>query len=602
MLLAWFVVVQLSLADLQIGHRLYVNYVAYDHSVRIPFVEAAARSGVPPLNPFYGLGKIPVLRYYYYWYVVCALPMRLIGVSAKACLNASVFWSGLGLASTIPLFLKYVLNEREHLRAKSAIGIALLGVTGLDLLPYAALVLSRRIWFVDIEWWDPNQVTSWLGSLLWVPHHVASLTACMSGLLVLSAIDEESSFGQSAWASVLSALAFASAAGLSVYVTFTFAVFMTLWTLRALAEKQIKTVATYAATGALSLALSAPFVSDLLPKHVDTGLKLAGGGERLAFFVLRGASDIVEFLGDFGIHNSLLLHLATLLIVLVIYALEFGFFAVILVLDLRQSRNASQAGNKRRMLWMMFAVCLITMSILKSSATNVNDLGIRGMLIGQFVLLLLSAPIVHAVFCPRDNAAKTGLKAKWIRYSLLFTLVLGVAGTTFQLVALRAYAPLVDAGKSVRSEQFLGAPGFGERTYWMREGFSRLDRMTPPLAAVQYNPVREEVLIAHLYSTRQAVMGDASCGSAFGGDIEACRKVFFRFDPVFNSPDSVEGLRLDEFCDEFQIAVLVATDVDPVWQDRKSWVWLRPDLLDGNPSMRAIACGAERSAIVGPKR
>lgn len=587
MVAGWFVLVQLSLADLQVGHRLYVSFVAFDHSVRIPFVEAAARSGVPPLNPFYGLGKIPILRYYYYWYVVCALPMRLFGLSAKACLNASVVWSGLGLASTIPLFLKYVLDEREHLRAKSVIGIALLGVTGLDLIPYAAVTISSRAWLADMEWWDPNQVTSWLGSLLWVPHHVASLTACMSGLLVLSAIDEESSIRQRVWATVISALAFASAAGLSVYVTFVFAVFGTLWALSSLARKRMKTVATYAITAVLSLALSLPFVLDLLQGHSGTGLGHAGNGERFAFFALRGASDISEFLGDLGIHNSLLLHLASLPVLLVMYALEFGFFALILVLDLR----GRQAGRKRPMLWVMFAVCLTMMSVLKSDATNVNDLGIRGMLVGQFALLILAAPIVHAVFFRGNTAVQAGLRARWIKYSLLFTLVLGVAGTAFQLFALRAYAPLADAGILGRSDRFLGPPGFGERTYWMREGYLSLDRLTPPTAFVQYNPVRDDALIAHLYSTHQAVMGDSSCGSAFGGDIAACKKAISRFDTLFNSPDSLRSLKLDEFCDEFHVAVLVATDADPVWQDRTSWVWVRPNLLNDNPSMRAIACG-----------
>jgi hypothetical protein len=232
MMLAWFLVVQFSLADLQIGHHLYVSFVAFDHSVRVPLVEAAARSGVPPRNPFYGLGKIPVLRYYYYWYVVSALPMRLFGLSARACFNASVFWSGLGLASTIPLFLKYFLGETQHLRRKSLIGIALLTVTGLDLFPYAAMVHRDHVLFLpDMEWWDPNQVTSWLGSLLWVPHHVASLTACMAGLLAVSTIEEETPLRPTFWAVVLSGLAFASAAGLSVYVTFTFAVFAILWAL-----------------------------------------------------------------------------------------------------------------------------------------------------------------------------------------------------------------------------------------------------------------------------------------------------------------------------------------------------------------------------------
>jgi len=602
MLGTWFLVVQLSLADLQVGHRLYVSYVAFDHSVRVPFVEAAARSGVPPLNPFYGLGKIPVLRYYYYWYVVCALPMRLFGLSAKACLNASVFWSGLGLASTIPLFLKYVLDEREHLRAKSVIGIAVLGVTGLDLLPYATIVISSRAWFADMEWWDPNQITSWMGSLLWVPHHVASLTACMSGLLVLSAIDEESLLRQRAWAAVLSALAFASAAGLSVYVTFTFAAFVTFWALRVLAQRQIRTVATYAASGAFSLALSWPFIADLLSKHVGTGVRLEGNDDRFAFFALREASDIVDFLGGLGIHNSLLQHLATLPVLLLMYALEFGFFALILVLDLRQRRNGRKLEGKRRMLWAMFAVCLALMSVLKSGATNVNDLGIRGMLVGQFVLLILSAPIVHTVFFRSSAAPQAGLGARWVRYSLLCTLAVGAAGTAFQLAALRAYAPLADAEILGRCERFLGSPGFGERTYWMRKGFGELDRLTPSRAFVQYNPVRDETLIAHLYSTRQAVMGDSSCGSAFGGDIAACRKAFPRFDPVFNSPDS-RSLKLDEFCEEFHIAALVATDADPVWQDRKSWVWVRPSLLNDNPSMRAIACGGRAlTAVMRQKR
>ena len=159
MMLAWFVVVQLSLADLQIGHRLYVSYVAFDHSVRLPLVEAAARTGVPPRNPFYSVGKAPVLRYFYYWYVVCALPIRLFGLSAKGCLNASVFWSGIGLASTIPLFLKYVIGVRENLRNKSVIGIALLTITGLDLIPCAATVFYYHGLSADMEWWNPNQVT-----------------------------------------------------------------------------------------------------------------------------------------------------------------------------------------------------------------------------------------------------------------------------------------------------------------------------------------------------------------------------------------------------------------------------------------------------------
>jgi hypothetical protein len=591
MMLAWFLVVQLSLADLQIGHRLYVSFIAFDHSVRVPFVEAAARNGVPPLNPFYGVGKVPVLRYFYYWYVVCALPMQLFGIGARGCLNASVFWSGLGLASTIPLFLKYFLGQTESLRRKSVIGIALLTVTGLDLIPYAAIAFHDHVLSPDMEWWDPNQITSWVGSLLWVPHHVASLTACMAGLLVFSTIDEDNPLRQRIWAAVISGVAFASAAGLSVYVTFSFAVFAILWTLMVLRQKRIKTVATYLATAAFTLVLSWPYLQDLLSKHIDTGLN-SDPGERFAYFAIRDFPVALHLLGKLGMHDSILLELSKLPVLLIVYIFEFGFFALVMLRCFRWGMGrGAPLSRQHRMMWMMLVVCLLTMSVVKSDSSGVNDLGIRGMLVVQFALLILSAPFVYDVFFRNDAAAQKDLHARWIKSSLVFTLVLGVAGTAYQLVALRCYAPLADAGKLTRSERFLGTPGFGERTYWLREGFSRLSKLTPSTALVQYNPVRDEALTAHLYSARQAVMGDAFCASAFGGDVQNCRKAFPRIASAFNSPDKARKLNLNAFCDEFQVNVLVATDADPVWQDKDSWVWTRPSLL-ATPLVRATACGS----------
>jgi hypothetical protein len=592
-MLVWFLVVQFSLADLQVGQRLYVSFVAFDHSVRVPFVDAAARWGVPPRNPFYGLGKIPVLRYFYYWYVVCALPRQLFGLSAKACLNASVFWSGLGLASIIPLYLKYFFGEVEHLRRKSVIGIVLLAVTGLDVLPYAAEVHRYHALLPDMEWWDTNQVTSWVGSLLWVPHHVASLTACMAGLLILSTIEEKTPLRQSVWAAVLSGLAIASAAGLSVYVTFPFAVFAILWALLTLRQKKIKTFVAYAVAGAFSLLLSWPYLLDLLSKQVNTGLGGAASvGERFVFFAIRDYPPALELLGKIGLHDSWLLDLVQLPVLLYVYALEFGFFALIMGLCLwRDRRSPAPLSRQRRMAWTMFWVCLVMMSFLKSDSSPQNDLGFRGMLVVQFILLIWSAPLVHDVLFCRDGPERTGLRAPWIRISMICTLVLGLAGTGVQLALLRGYAPLADSGTVARSERFLGSPGFGARAYWMREGFGRLDEMTSPGTMVQYNPVRDEVLMSHLYSTRQALMGDEFCGSAFGGDLEKCRQAFPTFAKVFNDPDAARKLNLDALCDKFKVNVLLGTDADPVWKDPKSWVWLRVNLF-ANPSVRAIRCGS----------
>ena len=40
-------------------------------------------------------------------------------------------------------------------------------------------------WITDYEWWD-TQVTSWLNSVIWVPHHVTGLAAAMMVMWVLT--------------------------------------------------------------------------------------------------------------------------------------------------------------------------------------------------------------------------------------------------------------------------------------------------------------------------------------------------------------------------------------------------------------------------------
>jgi hypothetical protein len=296
----------------------------------------------------------------------------------------------------------------------------------------------------------------------------------------------------------------------------------------------------------------------------------------------------------------LLLNLAKLPMLLYVYALEFGFFALIVPLYLRRERHRP-AGlvRQRHMAWMMLAVCLLTLSILQSNTSGSNDLGWRGMLVVQFVLLIWAAPLVDEVFFRRESAAGAGLQARWVKISLASTLALGVAGTALQLALLRSYAPLADSGKIVRSEEILGAPRFGERTYWLRVGFSQLEKLTNPSNVVQYNPIGDEVLIAHLYSTRQAVTGDDNCGSVFGGDAGQCRKAVPYFVAVFNNPDSVRNWNMDRFCNAFGVHVLVATDADSVWYDANSWVWTQP-LLVANPMMRAITCGSASSPTAVP--
>lgn len=581
----WAAILLFSVIDIQVGNRLYVSNPVYDHSVRIPFVEAAARTGVPPLNPFYDLGKVPVLRYFYYWYVVCSLPERLVGLSARDCFHASVLWSAFALAAIIPLYLKHFFRETQALRRKSLIGISLLFVTGLDLLPYTALCIWKHMVDGDMEGWDPNQVTSWFGSIIWVPHHVAALTACMAGLLVLLAPEERTGTRERSWSAIIAALAFASAAGLSVLVAFTFGVFALLWTNIVLTQRRFLEFATFVATGGLTVLLSVPFIQDL-----RTQSKV---GDKFASFAIRDYPLALYWLQQWGIHNSILLELSKLPVLILVYLLEFGFFFGIGLFQFnRELLGNTRLTQRRRAAWVMLGTCLLIVSTLKSNATGANDLGFRGMLVVQFVLLLWAAPLVHDLFASASAEKRLPtVKPLW-RYVLVTTLVLGVLGTTYQIVIMRSYEPLADAGIIHRTEDFMGmSPDMGERTYRLRTGFTQLAKLTTPSSVLQFNPVGANALLNRLYSTHQTVAGDQTCGTTFGGDPDKCAEAMPYLLSAFNSPENIREWNIDEFCDAFSANLLVATEADPVWGDAGSWVWSKP-ALTSNDSMRSIPCGS----------
>jgi hypothetical protein len=590
----WAVVANLSVMDLQIADRLYPSTAIFDYSIRIPLVDSAARTGVPPVNPFFGIGKPPVLRYYYYWYVICALPERLFHLSARACFLASVLWSGFALAAIIPLFLKHFLREREALRRKSLIGILLLAVTGLDLLPYGFMFLKNHVLLADMEWWDPNQITSWFDSVVWVPHHVAALTACMTGLLVLATLDESAGTRERIWAAVISGLAFASTAGLSIFVTFVFAIFGVVWSVVQLAQRRLRDVATYLAAAALALVVSLPYLADLQSKSrlYDPQSSAGGGaGFKFAIFAIRGFPGAIGWLRHLGLHGAALAS-AKLPIMIVVYLIEFGFFLVVGVLQFRREvMGKSPLGRQRILAWVLLASSLLVVSTLQSdpSATGGNDLGFRGTLLVQFILLLWAAPLFHDVFTGAESKWKLGWGWKSV---LITTLVVGVLGTVCQITVLRCYALLVDRGKIERAEEYFGSdsPEMGKRIYRFRDGFTKIDKATTPASRVQYNPIGYDNWLMHLYSTRRVAAGDQGCSTTFGGDPKLCEQAMPYLAALFNSPEVIGGVDVDRICDAYSLNLLVAIDSDPVWRDPESWVWSR-DAVVANKSLRAVPCG-----------
>jgi hypothetical protein len=580
MMAVWVVFALLLLVDWQVGDRLYVSYVAYDHSIRTILVEAAARTGVPPINPLFGLGSAPPLRYYYYWYVLCALPVHLAGISPRASLNGSVIWAGFALAALLPLYLKHYCQEKENLRFKSLVGIGLLLVTGYDLIPFTYLSHRLGALWGDVEWWDTNQVASWIDSLLWVPHHIASLVACLFGYLLLSTIPEDVRLQDRIWIAVLAGAAFSSAAGLSVYVTFVFAIFIVAWTFTILVIRGPQEFFTYVGAGACSVLLALPYLGDLRAP--------SAAGSRFAFFALRDYPVAQEWLKLQGVTSPRVLQFSQLPSLVIVYLFEFGLYFLVGWYCLRQEiRRGWMISLRERALWVMGGLSLVIVTFVASDSTGVNDLGFRGILIVQFVLLIFAAPLIADLFAGKLQCGLAWKAALWL------SLVIGVLGTLVQVGIFRFYAPIVDAGISRRTEPWMGlSPGIGKHTLDMRESLEHLKAITSPTAVLQYNPEGPDLFLFHLYADRQAAAGDESCGAGFGGDPQKCKQFYGYISAVFNKPETTHDWDVDRFCDAVHVNVLVATSSDVVWKDTESWAWTRPPLL-ANSAMRAIACGTQ---------
>ena len=160
-----------AVTDIQVAHHLYVSTVLYDWSVRVPMVEAAMRSGVPPVNGLSALNGHPgPLRYFYFWYVVCADLGRLLHLPARATLAASCAWAAWAMLSVFFLSLKYLLGIKQNLRRHCLIAFPVLAVMGLDLLPTLALLFSGKLHpYAEIEWWHQDRTPSFLSSAIYAP-------------------------------------------------------------------------------------------------------------------------------------------------------------------------------------------------------------------------------------------------------------------------------------------------------------------------------------------------------------------------------------------------------------------------------------------------
>jgi len=573
----WMAIAFLSLADLPLGRRLYFSIIDFDYSVRIAFTHSIGAFGLPARNPFFFPGHAAGLRYHYFWMIPCALVYRLGAplVDAREAFIAGTLWLGIGLISLIPLYLRLFASAAPGLLRRSRIGIALLAVTGLDIVPALLMVWLLRAGLVSgmspsVEWWN-EQVDGWLYTMLWEPHYTCALIACLTGFLIVWSLPPQSSRLQRIVSGLIAGMAFSTAAGCGIYVAMVFAVFLGLWFAVTLVRKWWPQAGTLAVAGVAAIALARPFLASLRDSSAQG---LQGSAPHLLQFTIRPFVPGEMALRFFLLNRPWQRYAADLLLLPLNYFVELGVFFVVGRIVLTRFRERKRPATPAELAaFLMAATSILICTFVKSSVIANNDLGWRGFLPAQFILLLCAADVLS------ERAARTAL--------LRLLLVLGLAGVVYDLAILRFYPVLSDLGKVPKIGWLANDQLLGLRTAANREAYQWLRARTAETAVIQQNPepVYQDTFFG-AYGHRQTVAVGGDCSSGFGGDPRECVPLMPVLSGLFAGG---EAQALESACRTLPIDFVVAKDTDPAWRDRASWVWTAPPIFH-NDFVRLFAC------------
>lgn len=606
--LIWLVVALLMLADIQFGGRLYYPVIGFDYEVRTAIVSSLDAFGIPAQDPFYFPGHGVGLRYHYLWLIQCALLARLGSpfVEARHALIGGTMWCGIGMLCLVPLYLRlFSPLGAARLYRRTLVGLGLMGVIGVDILP---ALLKLRLYFTgtiqgvspSVEWWN-EQVDGWIYTMLWEPHYICSLIACLTAFLILWDVPEEARRRRWMISGAVAGLALATAVGAGIYVAFVFAIFLAVWTCLAWIHKwraaasNIPETLPLIVAGVVAAVASLPYFLEL---RGPPGGGATGQASMPIQFTVRAFDDLISWNKVYDHTWQILLTRAALLPLN--YFMELGFFFAVGCLVWKHFRAQKRAPTRQE--WASFAMAgtsILICTFMKSSVVENNDLGWRGFLPAQFILLLWAADLLRGESATANERLLPAIALREHPY-MIALLILGAAGTVYDLAILRFYPVWSDKEWLPKVSWMSRDDELGRRTYAGREAYGWLKSRTSSQSILLQN-LNESYLDTPygLYANRQTIAEDPTCTAPFATDLRLCAPIVERFNGLFASGASSQSFQ--NVCENLPIDVVVAKDTDAAWGDRASWIWSREPIFS-NHYFRLFPCRSEWRELVKKER
>lgn len=547
----WIAFATLCLIDIPDGSGgLLHSHFVVDYVKHAATTWSIAQSGTPPFDPlFHEPGR--TAAYYYFFYTLTAV-VSIVGAPLRIAARHAAFASGIVTGFAILALLYQVwrrsgCDEAAGVRdARPAMPwiVALMLAAGLDIIPGLALAMlgNRPLIEAPIDGWTA-QITPWVAGSLWVPHHVAALCAAFAGFLALA----RPAGGGDIRRTVFAGLAFASCAGLSIYMAIGAAMIAAVFLARLIAAARYRDAADLTISGLIAGALAASWL-----------LTLVGyGGEAQPLALgIRGSKWFAVISEDPRVLTA-----ARAITFGPFYLVQFGIFALGSYVFWRRAGRRGMAGDGGWLLVVAAPVSLVLGAFVRSTTYN-NDLGWRIVMFAEASMFVWTLSAIRAGWLGQPRLAPLpGI-----------LLALGYCTVAFGAVQSRVFY-LADTPTARQDRASLPDE---------IRGWTWLDGALPTGSIVQERPADLRSFSYGLYGRFRTAVSDRANGMLFGAPKTAVRARVDDIRPIYDDPQATLGQVLD-IASRYSISALVINARDANFGDPRSWTaQARPDFQNAH--------------------
>jgi len=529
---------------------LFINVPIFDHA-KIAIVDAIAREGLLPINPYYApAGERIPLTYYYLWHFFASqikLLTHVTGWQAEVALNWFTAFASLSFLSALAIHFTQ--------KARAGLFILLLALTGApaDLLPW----LWGPYWTNWVGYPPVHGLELWWIQAAWVPQHLFSALVVIVFIFLVTQVLTKGKMLTSY--AIVIGLTTATAFGASIWVGgiallfgLPFLIGMALW-LRLPLYNYLNTFKTLLFALLICLLFAIPVLISL-----TTGPSLAQS--ELPFGPhLYTATSLFNKASDWGYIAHIILYWLQFLPLNLGIVFVLGTASVLLY--------TSKIPEERNFWALSFGAIfgfLLIVQFLQSTIAN-NDFGWRAVLVPVMLLMVWSAIALTALFTSTDLSKWRISIKRWQPLILSLTMVgLTIGFLSFtrisQLPVNPHYPP--DAHTLALHQGFLR----------QQQAWAKVRQYAKPTDLVQSNPDGYTTMTPWPANIAYALFADRATAYA---NPEYAHVFAYRYDnhqktqqyqliqTVFSAQPTDEALR--HLHDVLKVKVLLVDKFDAVW-------------------------------------